>query len=191
MIKNLLQTFTGSRSSNGSDFWFSVFCDTKLWDLWVGQKERFYPECLLFFKIAKTFLKNSGNKSHDFNEQAVFELTPGTFTDSPPLKTSEHRRNVGSFPGTHQTVLRAERKNRAVLGQHGQTWTLLQPRLLRFVFDLITARPHGEQTSSSNQAVNDGFGCEPSPSLSSTLFPPATGFTRKLFLSAYPLPSPF
>lgn len=77
-------------------------------------------------------------------------------TDSLSLKTSEHHRNVGSFPSAPNCSL-GRMENRAVLGQPRQTWTLLQPRLLRFVFDFITARPHSEQTSSSNQTVNDGL----------------------------------
>lgn len=71
-------------------------------------------------------------------------------------KTSEHHRNVGSFPSTPNCSL-GTTKNRAVLGQHGQTWALLQPRLLRFVFDLIAARPHSMQASPSNQIVIDGL----------------------------------
>lgn len=62
-----------------------------------------------------------------------------TVTDSLSLKTRELRRDVGSFPSAANCSLWAEGRNRAVLGQHGQTWALVQRRLLRFVFDFIAA----------------------------------------------------
>lgn len=89
-------------------------------------------------------------------------------TDSLSLETSEQHTNVGSFPSTPNCSL-GRTENRAVLGQHGRAWTLVQPRLLRFVFDFVPAWPRSEQTSSSDQTVNDGW-LRASPSLSSTLF---------------------
>lgn len=79
----------------------------------------------------------------------------------------------------------AEGRNRAVLGQHGQTWALVQRRLLRFVFEFRRS----EQTSSSNQTANGGLAVSPRLPLSSTLIL-ATGSPRKWLLSSSPLPIP-
>lgn len=100
---------------------------------------------------------------------------------------------MGSFPSQPNcsfslcfSLYQPERKILLVLGQAGQTWALLQPRLFRFVFDFN----HSEQTSSSNQRVNDGLAVSLAfaASLSYTLLL-AAGSKRKSFPSSRPLPS--
>ncbi|KAM7382882.1 hypothetical protein PAMP_002579 [Pampus punctatissimus] len=82
-------------------------------------------------------------------------MIPGRFT---VLCVGSERHNgchVGSFPSTPNCSL-CRTENCAVLGQHGQTRTLLQPRLHRVVV-VDFMQPHSEQTSPSNQSVIDGL----------------------------------
>lgn len=103
------------------------------------------------------------------------------------LKTREHHWNVGMFPST-PNCSHSNTENRAVLGQHGQMWAPVKPRLLLLCFWF----PHSVASQRANKpSLSNGdwrLGCHSLRLLSSTLLL-AAGATRKLFLSSYFLPS--
>lgn len=95
------------------------------------------------------------------NTRQVYCVVCGIrMTDSLSLKTSERHRNVGSLPSTPNCSL-GRTENRAVLGQHGQTWALLQPRLLRFVFWFHHSAASQRANKLFQSNIEWRLGCEP------------------------------